>query len=325
MSAKVALITGVTGQDGSYLAEQLLALGYRVAGVTRDPSATHVYAAPGVEMHQWDLRDETALRDLIARTQPAEIYNFAAFSSGSTLFDEAVNVGDINGLAVTRILEAIREVKPDVRFCQASSSEMFGDHDGSPLNERSPMRPRNPYAAAKFYAHTLVDIYRTRHRLFACSAIFFNHESPRRGRGFVTRRVSEGAARIRLGLAATLELGDLEARRDWGFSRDYVDGARLMLQQDTPDDYVFATGETHSVRELCERAFAHVGLDYRDHVRADPAALRQHATKAMVGDAGHARDRLKWRPSIGFHALIEQMVDADLQRLHGQGPQKEKT
>ena len=321
MSSKTALITGVGGQDGSHLADLLLAKGYKVVGTTRSPAADR----PGglFVLAQWDLRDEVTLRRLIEQSQPDEIYNFAAYSTGAGMFDEPVGIGDINGLTVTRILEAIRTQKPATRFCQASSSEMFGAPAQSPQSEETPLRPLSPYGAAKLYGHNMVDIYRRRYGVFATSAIFFNHESPRRGPGFVTRRVTDGAARIKLGLADDLAMGNLDARRDWGFSGDYVRGAWLMLQADIAEDFVFATGQTHSVRDLCEIAFSHVGLDYQRHVRQEASAARPHETVAMTGNAAKAAAVLDWRPTMTFSDMICQMVDAELKRLSQHQPAPE--
>jgi GDPmannose 4,6-dehydratase len=314
-----ALITGISGQDGSFLAELLLAKGYSVAGAVRERARSQD-ALPSawrgrVELFDWDMRDQRGMSDVLSRVRPAEIYNFAAYSSGAGMFDEPVAIGDVNGLAVSRLLEAARETVPHARVCQASSSEMFGSPLDSPQVESSPFRPRSPYGAAKLYAHAMIDIHRRRYGQFACSAILYNHESPRRGSGFVTRTVSSTVAKIKVGLASELKLGQLESRRDWGYAGDYVRGMWLMLQQPQADDYLLATGETHSVRELCECAFAHVGLDYRDYVREDPTMYRPTETTQLVGDARKARERLGWIPDVGFRQLIEMMVDHDLERL----------
>jgi len=319
MSLPTAIITGVSGQDGWHLAELLLAHGYRVVGTTRDVAAAARLVHPSVELLRWDLRNETIILDVIRSVRPTEIYNFAAYASGSGMFEDPIGIGDINGLAVSRMLEAIRTVDPSIRFCQASSSELFGDPFEGPQSETTAFRPRSPYGAAKLYAHEMVGIYRRRHGLFACSAILFNHESPRRGSGFVTGKVSEAAALIKLGQGEALVLGNLDARRDWGFSGDYVRGAWQMLQAPTPEDYVFATGETHSVRELCQLAFEHVGLDYRDHVREDAAAFRTAEVHPLVGDSAKARRQLQWSPQVTFPELIRMMVDADLKRLGASG------
>jgi GDPmannose 4,6-dehydratase len=315
MTAKTAIITGVRGQDGRHLAACLIGRGYRVVGTTHGVVNNEAPPIDGVELVHWDLKDEAALADLVRGTQPSEVYNLAAYSSGAGMFENPVGIGEINGLAVTRMLEAIKTIDPSIRFCQASSSEMFGDPAASPQTENTPFRPQSPYGAAKLYAHEMVGIYRQRHGMFACSAILFNHESQYRGLGFVTQKVARAAASIKLGLTATLELGNLEARRDWGFSGDYVRGMWLMLQTDAPDDYLLATGRTHSVRDLCRHAFEHVGLDYRDFVREDPAAKRPVETGPLVGDASKAARRLGWSPSVTFEELVRTMVDFELDRL----------
>jgi GDPmannose 4,6-dehydratase len=317
MAARSAIITGVSGQDGWHLADFLLARGYRVVGTTRDVAAARERTNPSVELVEWDLVDAAAFADTIRRVGPAEVYNFAAYASGASMFDDPVGVGDINGLAVIRMLEAIRAVNPAIRFCQASSSELFGEPLESPQSETTAFRPRSPYGAAKLYAHEMVGVYRRRHGLFACSAILFNHESPRRGAGFVTGKVAEAAARIKLGLADELVLGNLDARRDWGFSGDYARGAWQMLQATAPDDYVFATGQPHSVRELCAEAFGHVGLDYRNHVREGSEAFRAAEPNPLVGDASKARRQLGWSAQMTFPELVRMMVDADLERFGG--------
>lgn len=312
--SRTALITGVRGQDGSYMAELLLAGGYRVVGTSREAAAPPL---AGVEMAEWDLRDEQALRRLIERERPSEIYNFAAYSSGAGMYEDPVGIGEVNGLAVARILEAIRAADAAIRFCQASSSELFGEAQESPQSETTRLHPRSPYGAAKLYAHEMVGIYRRRYGLFACSAILFNHESPRRRPEFVTRKVTRAAAAISLGQERELVLGNLDARRDWSFAGDLMRGCHLMLQAGAPDDYVLATGQTHSVRDLCRIAFEHVGLDYQDHVREDAAAFRPAEPLPLVGDASRARRQLNWTPRLGFPDLVRMMVDADLERLRG--------
>jgi len=323
MSArKTALLTGVAGQDGSYLAELLLARGYRVVGAVRDTERAAATLAAlqiqGVELLALDLRDsgaQAAMQALLASVRPHEVYNLAAFASGAGMFDDPLGMAEVNGLAVARWLEAIRAVDPAIRFCQASSSELFGDALSSPQHEATTLRPRTPYGAAKQYAHSMVQIYRQRFGLFACSAILFNHESPRRGLGFVTRKISHHAALIARGQATELCLGNLEARRDWGFAGDSVRAMWLMLQQPASDNYVLATGVTHSVRELCAAAFGRVGLDYRDHVRTEVQDFRAPEGAQLVGDPAHATRTLGWAPSIDFDQLVALMVDADLQRL----------
>lgn len=316
---KTAFVTGVSGQDGSYMAELLAQRGYRVIGLVREGSSysvgTPYQKQDAAKLIAWDLRDQSRLAELLDEYRPAEFYNFAAFSSGSGMFDDPVGIGDINGLAVGRILEAIRAVDPAIRFCQASSSEMFGEPSVVPQDEATPFNPRSPYGAAKLYAHAMINIYRKQHGLFACSAILFNHESPRRSAAFVTRKITHAAASIKLGLSSELSLGNLDAKRDWGFAGDYVRAMWLMLQSDTPEDYVVATGTVHSVRELCDHAFAHVGLDYRDYVREDPAAFRPSETLQLVGDSSKAAKKLGWSREIDFPGLIRMMVDADMDRL----------
>lgn len=316
---KTALITGITGQDGSYLAELLLFKGYRAIGAARSIQEAKKSLPPAlmqsVELVAWDMLDQRRMTEVLAEYRPEEIYNFAAYSSGAGMFDAPVGIGEVNGLAVARILEAIRAVDTNIRFCQASSSELFGEAIESPQTEETPFQPRSPYGAAKLYAHSMIRIYRQHYGLFGCSAILFNHESSRRGRGFVTRKVAHEAAKIKLGLANELRLGNLDARRDWGFAGDYVRAMWLMLQQPHAEDYVVATGEMHSVRELCEIAFGHLGLDYRDYVREDAAAYRPAESVQLVGNSTKARKRLGWVPEVGFQGMVRMMVDADLRDL----------
>ena len=314
-----ALITGITGQDGSYMAELLLDKKYRIVGAVRDIVRAQECLPPTlknkVELVSWDMRDQKGMAKVLSQHRPAELYNFAAFSSGAGMFDDAVGIGDVNGLAVTRILEAIQEVGPQIRFCQASSREIFGEATESPQSEKSAVNPRSPYGAAKFYADSMIRIYRQRYGLFACSAILFNHESPRRGLEFVTRKITHEAAKIKLGLSNELRLGNLNTCRDWGFAGDYVRAMWLMLQHVQPDDYVIATGETHTVREFCECAFGHLELDYRDYVSDGSATYRPSEPVQLVGDAGKARQILNWEPHVSFRELVSMMVDADLQIL----------
>lgn len=316
---EVAVINGVTGQDGRYAADLLASKGYDVIGLVRDQSAIERAALldlpSGVTLAIWDMHDEDAFGNLMERLRPDEFYNFAAFSTGSGMFDDPVAIGDVNGLAVARILEAIRTINPATRFCQASSAEMFGAASGTPQSEQTRPDPRSPYGAAKLYAHTMLGVYRQRFDTFACSAILFNHESPRRSSAFVTRKVTAAAAAISLGLADHVELGHLDARRDWGFAGDYVRCMWLMLQQKRPDDYVVATGVTHSVEDLCRIAFACVGLDYRNHVKVGVQPVRAPDALQLVGDPHKATHELRWRPTISFEQLIAQMVDADLAAL----------
>lgn len=314
-----ALITGITGQDGSYLAEFLLARGYRVAGMVRRTSH-HSYERIDhligrIQIVTADLLDQHSLTMAIRDVEPDEVYNLAAQSYVPTSFSQPVLTGEFTALGVTRMLEAIRLVRPAARFYQASSSEMFGKADRSPQDERTPFHPRSPYGVAKVYGHWITVNYRESYGLHAVSGILFNHESPRRGMEFVTRKVTDGVARIALGLATELRLGNLDARRDWGFAGDYVDAMWRMLQQDAPRDYVIGTGVTHSVRELVEVAFAHAGLDWRHHVVTDPALIRPAEVDLLMADATRAREDLEWTPTVGFEELIAMMVDADVARL----------
>jgi GDPmannose 4,6-dehydratase len=313
-----ALITGITGQDGSYLAEFLLAKGYKVIGVVRRSSTTPYerigHLVDRVELVSADLLDQTSLTDAVHDCQPDEIYNLAAQSFVQTSWSQPVLTGEFTALGVTRMLEAMKKAAPKARFYQASSSEMFGKVVESPQRESTPFYPRSPYGVAKVYGHWITVNYRESFALYAVSGILFNHESPRRGLEFVTRKVTDAAARIKLGLAREVRLGNLDARRDWGFAGDYVDAMWRMLQADEPDDYVIGTGETRSVRELCELAFAHVGLDYREHVVQDARFLRPAEVDLLVADASKARERLGWAPQATFRGLVESMVDADLAR-----------
>ncbi len=314
-----ALITGITGQDGSYLAEFLLDRGYTVAGMVRRTSH-HSYERiehliDRIRIVTADLLDQHSLTMAIRDVEPDEVYNLAAQSYVPTSFSQPVLTGEFTALGVTRMLEAIRLVRPEARFYQASSSEMFGKVDRSPQDERTPFHPRSPYGVAKVYGHWITVNYRESYGLHAVSGILFNHESPRRGMEFVTRKVSDGVARIALGLARELRLGNLDARRDWGFAGDYVDAMWRMLQQETPRDYVIGTGVTHSVRELVEVAFAHVGLDWHQHVVTDPAMIRPAEVDLLMADASRAREELGWTPTVGFEELVALMVEADLARL----------
>lgn len=312
-----ALVTGISGQDGSYLAELLLERGYRVIGVTRLDAPAHQkrieHLSGRVELVAGNLLDESFLRRLLEEYRPREIYNLAARASSSHLFADPVLTADFNGLAVVRMLEAIRAVSPSTRFCQASSSEMYGEATESPQSESTPLRPRNPYGIAKLFAHGMVGAYREHFGVFACSSILFNHESPRRGPEFVTRKITMSVARIRAGLAQSLQLGGLDATRDWGFARDYVFAMWKMLQNEVAGDYVLATGESHSVREFCEIAFGHVGLDYRKYVEIDARVVRPAEKVRRVGDPSKARNVLDWRPSVSFEQLVCMMVDADME------------
>jgi len=314
-----ALITGITGQDGSYLAEFLLERDYTVFGLLRRSSYQCVdrieHILDRIQLVPGDLTDQSSLDEAVRTVQPDEVYNLASQSFVPTSWNQPVLTCDVTGAGVTRILEAIRKHKPDARFYQASSSEMFGRAREAVQTEGTPFHPRSPYAVAKVYGHYVTVNYRESYGLFACSGICFNHESPRRGIEFVTRKVSDGVARIKLALTNKLTLGNLEARRDWGHARDYVEAMWFMLQQPTADDYVIATGETHSVRDLAEIAFAHVGLAWEDHVVVEPGLTRPAEVDALRGDASKARRVLDWAPRVRFPALIAGMVDTDLERL----------
>ncbi|HSR20545.1 MAG TPA: GDP-mannose 4,6-dehydratase [Anaerolineales bacterium] len=316
---RTALITGVTGQDGSYLAELLLAKGYRVVGMARRAS-TDTYERiqhllDDLVVIQGDLTDQGSLLSILERYEPSEIYNLAAQSFVPTSWNQPALTGDVTALGVTRMLEAIRFVDPKIRFYQASSSEMFGKVVEVPQRETTPFYPRSPYGVAKVYGHWITVNYRESFGLFAVSGILFNHESPRRGLEFVTRKIADGVARIKLGRAKELRLGNLEARRDWGFAGDYVQAIWLMLQRENADNFVIGSGETHSVREFCEVAFKHVGLNYEDYVVQDPAFYRPAEVDLLVSDPGRARVELDWKPSVGFESLVRMMVDSDLARL----------
>jgi len=317
-----AFITGITGQDGAYLAEFLLGKGYEIYGMIRRSSYEKLdriaHIAKDLELIQGDLLDQNSLHNAVALVKPDEVYNLAAMSFVPTSWNQPVLTGEFTGLGVTRFLEAIRQLKPDTRFYQASSSEMFGKVRQTPQSEATPFYPRSPYGVAKVYAHFITVNYRESYNLFACSGILFNHESPRRGLEFVSRKISYGAACIKLGLSKELKLGNLNAHRDWGFAGDYVRAMWLMLQQDKPDDYVVATGESHSVRDFAEQAFAAVGLDYRDHVQTDSKLLRPAEVDTLVGDASKARQVLGWEPKVHFNDLVKMMVESDLALLQKQ-------
>jgi GDPmannose 4,6-dehydratase len=319
MSDKRVLITGVTGQDGSYLAELLLDKGYEVHGMVRRASTENferiAHLVDKIGLVQADLLDPTSLVEALEETRPTEVYNLGAQSFVPTSWKQPVLTAEFTAVGVTRLLEAVRRVDPEIRFYQASSSEMFGKVREVPQTETTPFYPRSPYGVAKVYGHFITVNYRESYGLFACSGLLFNHESPRRGLEFVTRKISDGVARIKLGLADELRLGNLDAKRDWGFAGDYVEAMWLMLQQDEPDDYVIATGEEHSVREFTEIAFTHAGLDADQHVKSDPEFLRPAEVDHLVGDASKAREKLGWEPRVSFRELAETMVDADLERL----------
>jgi GDPmannose 4,6-dehydratase len=312
-----ALITGVTGQDGTYLGQLLLAKGYHVYGLMRgqiNPRLdTVARLCPGIEFIEGDLLDHSSLVAALESCQPTEVYNLGAISFVALSFKQALLTGEITGLGVVRMLEAIRAVNPEIRFYQASSSEMFGKVRESPQTELTAFHPRSPYGVAKVYGHYITVNYRESYGMFACSGILFNHESPRRGLEFVTRKITNAAAKIKLGLQKQLQLGNLEAQRDWGYAGDYVEAMHLMMQQPAADDFVIATGEVHSVREFCEIAFAHLGLDYRDHVVSDDARfLRPAEVDLLIGDPAKARSVLGWEPKVAFADLVTMMVEGDL-------------
>ncbi len=314
-----ALITGIAGQDGSYLAELLLSKGYRVLGLDRFSSMITYenlkQFQDEITLLEGNLLDQGSLVAIMEEHSPDEIYNFAALSFPAGSWSHPVVTGDITALGVSRLLEAIRLVSPGARFYQASSSEMFGKVRQVPQTESTPFYPRNPYGAAKVYGHWITVTYRENYDMYACAGILYNHESPRRGMEYVTRKITHGAARIKLGLANELRLGNLDAQRDWGYAGDYAEAMWLMLQQDQPDDYVVCTGETHSVRDFCEVAFSHVGLDYQDYVILDERFYRPAEVDLLVGDPERARTILGWEPRVSFEELVKMMVDADLQHL----------
>jgi GDPmannose 4,6-dehydratase len=316
---KKALITGITGQDGSYLAEFLLGKGYDVYGMVRRASFQRFdriqQILDRVEIIEGDLTDQSSLDDAMKTIAPDEVYNLASQSFVPTSWNQPVLTADVTGTGVTRMLEAIRKHKPDSKFYQASTSEMFGKVRETPQNETTPFYPRSPYGVAKVYAHWITINYRESYEIFACSGICFNHESPRRGLEFISRKVTDGVARIKLGLADQLKLGNLDARRDWGFAKDFVEAMWLMLQQDQPEDYVIATGISHSVRDLVETAFDYVGLPMEPHVVVDPKLFRPAEVDILVGDASKAKTNLGWMPTSSFKEMIHMMVEADLKRL----------
>jgi GDPmannose 4,6-dehydratase len=321
--AKRALITGITGQDGSYLAELLLEKGYEVYGLVRRTSTQRFSRISHIQDHirliSGDMLDQTSLQEALREARPDEVYNLAAQSFVQTSWRQPVFTGDVTALGVTRLLDAIRHVNPEIRFYQASSSEIFGKVQEVPQRETTPLYPRSPYGVAKAYGHWITINYRESYNMFAVSGILFNHESERRGIEFVTRKVTYNVARIKLGLAKELRLGNLDAQRDWGFAGDYVRAMWLMLQQPTPDDYVIATGETHTVQKLVETAFSYVGLNWRDYVVQDPAFMRPAEVDLLVGDASKAGRQLGWEPTVTFTELIHRMVEADLKLLRDGG------
>jgi GDPmannose 4,6-dehydratase len=316
---QTAIITGITGQDGSYLAELLISKGYRVVGMMRRSSVVTFeriqHIQEQIDIIQGDLHDQSSLMDLIEQYRPDEVYNLAAQSFVPTSWNQPVLTGEVTALGVTRMLEAIRLLSPITRYYQASSSEMFGKVHEVPQKESTPFYPRSPYGVAKVYGHWITVNYRESYNLFAVSGILFNHESPRRGTEFVTRKITYGAVRIKLGLAKELRLGNLEARRDWGYAGDYVDAMWRMIQNDQPVDFVVGTGKTHSVREFCEKAFSYLDLDYQDYVIQDPRFIRPAEVDLLVADSTKVRQVLGWEPKVDFDGLVEMMVDADLKRL----------
>lgn len=313
---KTALITGITGQDGTYLAEHLHSLNYKVYGLIRgqnNPKQEKVQAfLPFVDFIQGDLLDQSSLVSALEISQPDEVYNLGSISFVALSWNQPVLVGEVTGLGVIRLLEAIRIVNPKIKFYQASSSEMFGKVREVPQTEKTPFHPRSPYGSAKAYAHYMTVNYRESYGMYNCSGILFNHESPRRGIEFVTRKITNTIAKIKLGKVNELLLGNLEAKRDWGYAGDYVKAMHSMLQPKEPDDYVIATGVTHSVREFCEAAFSYIGLDYKDYVKTDPRFFRPADVELLVGDASKAGRKLGWKPSVTFEELVKMMVDADL-------------
>ncbi|MCI5066433.1 GDP-mannose 4,6-dehydratase [bacterium] len=319
MAQKVALITGVTGQDGSYLAEFLLDQGYQVFGMVRRSSEEKFerisHLMDKIELVQGDLLDQFSLMSVLEETKPSEVYNLAAQSFVPTSWKQPVLTSEFTALGVTKLLESIRFVDRNIRFYQASSSEMFGKVRETPQSEETPFYPRSPYGVSKAYGHYITVNYRESYGLFAVSGILFNHESPRRGLEFVTRKVTDGVARIKLGLENEIRLGNLDAKRDWGFAGDYVRAMWLMLQQSNPDDYVISTGETHSVRDLVQVAFQHVDLDWEEYVKIDKAFIRPAEVDLLVGDCSKAKNELGWEPTVSFEQMITMMVDADLERL----------
>lgn len=319
MSPKRAVITGITGQDGSYLAELLLAKGYEVFGLVRRSSTVNFerigHLQDQIELISGDLLDQKSLVSALQAARPQEVYNLGAQSFVPVSWEQPMLTGEVTGLGVTRILEAIRACDETIRFYQASTSELFGKAQETPQNEQTAFYPRSPYGVSKLYAHWITINYRESYGLFACTGILFNHESPRRGREFVTRKITHGVARIKCGLDSELRLGNLEARRDWGHASDFVRAMWMMLQQDAPDDYVIATGTSRTIGEFCEVAFAHAGLDWRQYVVVDERFLRPAEVHTLLGDATKAREKLGWQPEVGFEAMVQQMVDSDLEQV----------
>lgn len=320
---KTALITGITGQDGSYLAELLLKKNYVVYGIVRRSSSENFerikHIQSDITLIQGDLLDQNSLIAAVEESRPEEVYNLGAQSFVPTSWNQPVLTGEFTALGVTRLLEAIRLINKKIRFYQASTSEMFGKVAETPQNEKTSFYPRSPYGVSKLYAHWITINYRESYDLFSCSGILFNHESPRRGLEFVTRKITDGAARIKMGLSKELRLGNLDAKRDWGYAGDYVEAMWLMLQQDEPEDYVISTDETHSVEELVEIAFTHAGLEWRDYVVIDPKFVRPAEVDLLMGDSSKAREKLKWQPKVKFAELVKMMVDHDIERYKTPG------
>ena len=318
---KIALINGVTGQDGSYLSELLLEKGYKVIGAVRNLSTALEKWEPAllseVELVEWNMLEQKSISDVLGKFKPTEFYNFAAYSSGAGMYDDPAGIGVVNGLAITHMLEAIRDVDKEIKFCQASSREIFGEAIESPQHEDTKVSPRSPYGAAKLYADNMIQIYRQRYDLFACSAILYNHESPRRGLEFVTRKITNEAVRIKMGLIDHIQLGNLDAQRDWGFAGDTVDAMWRMLQHKEAGNYIVATGEIHSVRDLCEMAFSYLELDYKKYVRSDEAEFRPMEPALLVGKPDKIQKELNWEIKTSFTELVEMMVDADMELLSG--------
>ncbi|MBI2414141.1 MAG: GDP-mannose 4,6-dehydratase [Deltaproteobacteria bacterium] len=325
MAKKKAFITGVTGQDGSYLSEFLLSKGYEVYGMVRRASVERFERIEHIKdrMHlvQGDLTDQSSLDEAVKAIMPDEIYNLAAQSFVPTSWNQPTLTGEVTGMGATRLLESVKKIKPDARFYQASSSEMFGKVREVPQDELTPFHPRSPYGVAKVYAHFITVNYRESYNMFACSGILFNHESPRRGLEFVTRKITNGVARIKLGLASELRLGNLDAKRDWGFAGDYVEAMWMMLQHNEPDDFVVATGETHSVREFVELAFGAAGLDWKKYVVIDPKFIRPAEVELLIGSPKKAKDKLGWSPKVSFPELVSMMVEGDLRTLKSSAAQ----
>lgn len=326
MSQKRAVITGITGQDGSYLAELLLEKGYEVFGLVRRSSTVNFerigHLQDQIELISGDLLDQKSLVSALQAARPQEVYNLGAQSFVPVSWEQPMLTGEVTGLGVTRILEAIRACDENIRFYQASTSELFGKAQETPQNEQTAFYPRSPYGVSKLYAHWITINYRESYGLFACTGILFNHESPRRGREFVTRKITHGVARIKCGLDQELRLGNLDARRDWGHASDFVRAMWMMLQQDAPDDYVIATGTSRTIGEFCEVAFAHAGLDWRQYVVVDERFLRPAEVHTLLGDAAKAREKLGWEPEVGFEEMVQQMVDSDLEQVAHQSARR---